>query len=70
MQGKIKNISDLIKDLSEAYEQLREKNISHGEAKQIANIGGKLIKAASVQLKYNQYMQDFTPIEFLEKSGE
>lgn len=66
MQGKIKNISDLIKDLSEAYEQLREKQISFPEAKQIANLGGKLIKAASVQLKYNQYMQDFEPIDFLE----
>lgn len=66
MQVKIKNISDLIKDMSLAYELLRDKTMSLNEAKEIANLGGKLIKAASVQLKYNQYMKVNEPIEFLE----
>lgn len=66
MQTKIKNISDLIKDMSLAYELLRDKAMSLNEAKEIANLGGKLIKAASVQLKYNQYMKTNEPIDFLE----
>lgn len=65
---KINNISDLIKDLSLAYESLREKQLSLSEAKEIANLGGKLIKAASIQLKYNQYMKSNDSIPFLEKS--
>lgn len=70
MQTQIRNISDLIKDMSLAYELLRDKNMSLNEAKEIANLGGKLIKAASVQLKYNQYMKVNEPIEFLETVSE
>lgn len=62
----IKNCSDLIKDLSTAYELLRNKEMSLNEAKEIANLGGKLIKAASIQLKYNQYMKNNAEIPFLE----
>lgn len=69
-QTKIKNISDLIKDMSLAYELLRDKAMSLNEAKEIANLGGKLIKAASVQLKYNQYMKANQPIEFLETQNQ
>lgn len=65
--SKIRNISDLIKDLSLAYEALREGSLNLNEAKEISNIAGKLIKGASVQLKYNQYMKVNTPIPFLEK---
>lgn len=65
----INNIADLIKDLSNAYELLRGKEISLSEAKEIANLGGKLIKAASIQLKYNQYMKIIEKIDFLEKNA-
>lgn len=66
--SKINNISDLIKDLSVAYEQLRNKELQLAEAHEIANIAGKMIKGASVQLKYNQYMKVNEPIPFLQKS--
>lgn len=66
--SKVKNITDLIKDLSLAYEALRDKSMGLNEAKEIANLAGKLIKAASVQLKYNQYMKHTDAIPFLEKS--
>lgn len=62
----IRNCADLIKDLSLAYELLRKKEMSLSEAKEVANLGGKLIKAASVQLKYNQYMKNGNEIPFLE----
>ena len=69
METNIKNISDLIKDLSLAYSLLRDRKMELPEAKEIANLGGKLIKAASIQLKYNQYMKNNDTIPFLEKSA-
>lgn len=64
----VRNISDLIQDLSLAYSLLRDRKMELPEAKEIANLGGKLIKAASIQLKYNQYMKNNEPIAFLEKN--
>jgi hypothetical protein len=64
----IKNISDLISDLSVAYGMLRNKELPLSEAHEIANIAGKMINGASVQLNYNQYMKISDPIPFLEKS--
>lgn len=69
MTTQIKNISDLIKDLSTAYELLRDRKMELPEAKEVANLGGKLIKAASIQLKYNQYMKISDPIPFLQISN-
>lgn len=61
----IKTMSDLIRDLSKAYESLRDNKLGLNEAKEISNIAGKLIKGASVQLKYNQYMKLEEEIPFL-----
>lgn len=66
MSNKIKNMAALIKDLSIAYEQLRSKKIDLAEAKEIANLSGKLIKGATAQLNYNELMKSLTPIEFFE----
>lgn len=63
----INNMADLIKDLSTAYTSLRQKEMELSEAKEIANMAGKLIKAAAVQLKYNEYMKNNETIPFLEK---
>lgn len=62
---KINTMSDLIKDLSEAYESLREGKLLIEDAKEISNLSGKLIKGASTQLKYNQYMKSTQEIPFL-----
>jgi hypothetical protein len=61
----IKTMSDLIKDLSMAYESLRKNELGINEAKEISNLAGKLIKGSSVQLKYNQYMKLQDEIPFL-----
>jgi len=63
-------MSDLIADLSKAYESLRENKLGLNEAKEISNIAGKLIKGASVQLKYNQYMKVADEIPFLNSKKE
>lgn len=65
----IKNMTDLINDLSTAYSSLRDNKLGLNEAKEISNLAGKLIKGASVQLKYNQYMKLTDEIPFL-KTGE
>lgn len=67
--SKINRMADLISDLSLAYESLRSGSLGLNEAKEIANLAGKLIKGASVQLKYNQYMKVTEPIPFLEKKA-
>lgn len=64
----IKTMSDLIKDLSVAYQSLRENKLDLNEAKEIANLAGKLIKGSSVQLKYNQYMKVSEEIPFLQSN--
>jgi hypothetical protein len=63
-------MTDLINDLSKAYESLRDQKLSLNEAKEISNLAGKLIKSSSVQLKYNQYMKSNVPIPFLEGKKE
>lgn len=66
----INTMTDLINDLSKAYESLRDQKLSLNEAKEISNLAGKLIKSSSVQLKYNQYMKSNVPIPFLEGKKE
>lgn len=62
----IKNLKELISDLSNVYAQLRDKSIPLNEAKEIANMAGKIIKATAVQLQYNEVMQNKKEIEFCE----
>jgi hypothetical protein len=66
----IKTMADLIKDLSKAYDSLRDKKLDLNEAKEISNIAGKLIKGSSVQLKYNQYMKIVDEIPFLKSNKD
>jgi hypothetical protein len=60
----ITTMSDLVSDLSLAYSQVRDKLIHPEEAREVANIAGKLIKAATSQLKYQEFIDDKTPIDF------
>lgn len=62
----VKNMEQLLNDLTVVYQELRKKQITNDEAKQIANMAGKIIKAASTQLLYNEYMKKKTKISFLE----
>lgn len=61
---KITTMGELVKDLSTVYSKVREKKIAAEEAKDIANVAGKLIKAATSQLKYQEFIDDKTPIAF------
>jgi hypothetical protein len=60
----VTTMSELVTDLSTVYSQVRERSIASDEAKDIANVAGKLIKAATSQLKYQEFIDDKTPIGF------
>ena len=62
---KISNMTELITDLSTVYSNLRIGKISSEEARDVAIISSKIIKAAAVQLKYNQFIGNNKPIKFL-----
>ncbi len=66
--SKIDTMNDLVADLSEAYTKLRSRELPIAEAKEIANMAGKLIKAAAEQLKYQQFMDKKEDIAFFKNN--
>lgn len=63
---KINSIADLRVDLAKTYEELREGTIKCADAKAIANLAGKMINSAKVQIEYNTLRARDTKIDFLE----
>ena len=62
---KIDGISSLIDDLKKVYEEARNGELKLKDARDIANVAGKLIKASSVKLDYNKYKNSDEEIDFL-----
>lgn len=62
---KIDGISSLIDDLKKVYEEARNGDLKLKDARDIANVAGKLIKASSVKLDYNKYKNSNEEIDFL-----
>lgn len=63
---KIVNIQDLRDSLLDVYDKIRNGKIGIREAKENANVAGKIISTAKLQLEYNAYMKTQSRIEFLE----
>lgn len=59
------NVTNLRKDLITVYEDLRTKKIGLSEASEAANVAGKIISTAKVQLEYNKHCGSKDPITFL-----
>ena len=55
---KINNVDDLRTSLSEVFDALRDGDIAHKEAKEMANLAGKMINSAKVQLDYHSLRKD------------
>jgi hypothetical protein len=66
MTKKIVNIQDLRDSLLEVYDKIRTGKIGIREAKENANVAGKIISTAKLQLEYNAYMKTQSRISFLE----
>lgn len=64
--SKTKNVKDLRGDLVDLYDKLKSGDISLEEAKVHANVAGKIISSAKLQLAYDSHMEEKRTIEFLE----
>lgn len=63
----MKNVSELRDQLSQVFADLRNGSIKHTDASELANIAGKMINSAKVQLDYYAYTKQTTKIPFLDK---
>jgi len=61
----MKDVVELRKYLSEVFDELRSGSISANEASELANIAGKMIKSAKVQMEYHALRKDEPKIKFL-----
>jgi len=60
------NIKELTEDLKNVYKEARSGQLDIKVAKELANVAGKILKSASLNLEYNKHTGDKTPIDFLE----
>jgi hypothetical protein len=63
----MKNVSELRDQLSQVFADLRGGSIKHTDASELANIAGKMINSAKVQLDYYAHTKQTTTIPFLDK---
>ena len=63
---KIKNINDLRDRLEVLYVNLENGRTRAADAKELANVAGKMISSAKLQLEHKVFMKDKSPIQFLE----
>lgn len=63
----INNVINLIDDLKLVYTEMRNGDLPLSAGKDIANVAGKLLKASSVKLEYNKFLENHESIKFLEK---
>jgi hypothetical protein len=65
----VENIEELRNDLLEVYNNLKKGSIGIREAKEQNNTADKIMKSASLQLKYNIHKNSKARILFLEPDG-
>ena len=63
----MKNVSELRDQLSQVFADLRGGVVKHTDASELANIAGKMITSAKVQLDYYAQTKQTKNIPFLEK---
>jgi hypothetical protein len=63
----MKNVSELRDQLSQVFADLRGGTIKHTDASELANIAGKMINSAKVQLDYYGHTKNTNNIPFLDK---
>lgn len=65
----MKNVDELRGQLAEVFEQLRAGEMKPGAAAELANLAGKMISSAKVQVEYYALRKEAPMIEFL-RSGD
>ena len=65
----MKNAEELRCELARTFAQLKAGEIKPGEAAELANIAGKMIGSAKVQVEYYALRKESPRIEWLESSN-
>ena len=66
----MKNCDELRKELALTFEKLKAGEIKPGEAAELANLAGKMISSAKVQVEYYALRKETPRIEWLEASND
>ncbi|WP_439856203.1 hypothetical protein [Pseudomonas yamanorum] len=66
----MKNAEELRKNLSEVFRQLQTGELKPAEAAELANLGGKMINSAKVQVEYFALRKEAPRIAWLEQDAE
>lgn len=61
----MKNVTELRNNLSEVFFDLRKGEIEHKHAAELANLAGKMINSAKVQIEYYALRDEVPNIPFL-----
>lgn len=61
----MKNVTELRDQLSQVFYELRNNTVKHTDAAELANIAGKMINSAKVQLEYYALRKESPTIPFL-----
>lgn len=64
----MKNVDELRGQLAEVFAQLRAGEMKPGEAAELANLAGKMIVSAKVQVEYFALRKESPRIAFLESN--
>lgn len=65
----MKNVEDLRDALSTVFEGLKDGSIKSKEAAEFANLAGKMINSAKVQVEYYALRKESPTIDFLAAKG-
>jgi len=65
----MKNCDELRTELANTFAQLKAGTIKPGEAAELANLAGKMIGSAKVQVEYYTLRKEAPTIAFLETPG-
>lgn len=63
----MRNANELREQLAEVFEGLKNGQIKHADAAELANIAGKMIQSAKAQVEYYALRADKPAIPFLDE---
>lgn len=65
----MKNATDLRAELAVVFESLKGGSINHKDAAELANLAGKMISSAKVQVEYYALRKESPQIDWLTDDG-
>jgi hypothetical protein len=66
----MKNATELREHLSQVFDELRSGKLKHSDAAELANLAGKMINSAKVQLEYYALIKETPSITFLKSEDK